>query len=136
MNRGRRLPLYRESSTSEGINLSSLIDIIFILLIFFIVTTVFIEETGVEIQKPSATAANALQKEAIYIAITDRGEVIYADQNIGINGVRSIVQRLLKKESLPVIIQADKTAPIDLYTKVHNQALLAGATVINLATNL
>lgn len=136
MNRGKRIQAYREQSKSEEINISPLIDIVFILLIFFIVTTVFIEETGVDVQKPRATAATALQKNAIYIAITDKGQVVHANQNIGVKGVRSVVQRMLKKENLPVIIQADKRASIDIYTKVHDQALLAGATIINLSTNL
>ena len=136
MNRLRRQLLQKESFNSEEINISPLIDIVFILLIFFIVTTVFVEETGVNVQKPKATASNSLQKNAIYIAITDRGQIIHAEQNIGIKGVRSVVQRLLKREDLPIIIQADKKASIDLYTKVHDQALLAGAKKINLATNL
>lgn len=130
----RRLSQLKEGSAFEEINISPLIDIVFILLIFFIVTTVFIEETGVEVKKPQASSAISLEKNAIYIAITDRGQVVHAEQDIGVRGVRSVVQRLLKKEDLPVIIQADKKASVELYTKVHDQALLAGAKRINLAT--
>ena len=116
------------------INVSPLIDIVFILLIFFIVTTLFVEETGVEVQRPQAASAAQLAKQSILIAITEDGKVIYGGNEIGVRGVRGIVKRLLKQDSMPVIVQADRKAPIDLYAKVHDEAALAGATLINLAT--
>ena len=54
------------------INLSPMIDMVFILLIFFIVTTVFVEETGVEVNKPEAAAAIQLEKNSILIAVTKK----------------------------------------------------------------
>jgi biopolymer transport protein ExbD len=126
--------IYAEKPPSEEINVSPLIDIVFILLIFFIVTTVFVEETGVQVQRPQATSAVALSKNSILIAITEEGRIMYGGREIGVNGVRGVVQRLLKKESLPVIIQADRRVSVDLYTKVHDQASLGGAASINLAT--
>ena len=106
-----------------------------LLLIFFIVTTVFVEETGVDVQRPEAASANDLEKNSILIAITDDGQIVYGGNEIGSNGVRGIVKRLLLREpDMPVIIQADKTASVDLYTKVHDEAALAGATSIHLAT--
>ena len=78
------------------INVSPLIDIVFILLIFFIVTTVFVEETGVEVQRPQAASAAQLAKQSILIAITEDGKVIYGGNEIGVRGVRGIVKRLLK----------------------------------------
>ena len=70
----------RFSGISEGsdeINISPLIDMVFILLIFFIVTTVFVEETGVEVNKPQASSAQDLEKNSILIAITANGKVVY-----------------------------------------------------------
>lgn len=128
-----RKHLYTESNKLEEINISPLVDIAFILLIFFIVTSVFVEETGVEIQKPQATSAVNLEKNAILIAITAEGKVIYAGREVGVKGVRGIVQRLLKKDNMPVIIQSDKKVSIDLYTHVHDEAALAGAQHIHLA---
>lgn len=116
------------------INVSPLIDIVFILLIFFIVTTVFVEETGVEVQRPQAASASQLAKQSILIAITEDGRVVYGGNEIGVRGVRGVVKRLLRQEFMPVIVQADRKAPIDLYAKVHDEAALAGATEINLAT--
>lgn len=135
MSAKRRRLHFTQSISSESINISPLIDVVFILLIFFIVTTVFVDESGIDIIKPQASQAQTLEKNAIYIAISNDNQVYHANQIIGAKGVRSVVQRLLKKEALPVIIQADKHASIEVYTQVHNQALLAGATSIHLAAN-
>lgn len=126
--------IYANNQRVDEINVSPLIDIVFILLIFFIVTTVFVEETGVEVQRPQAASAVDLEKNSILIAITEEGKVIYGGQEIGVSGVRGIVKRLLKQEPMPVIVQADKNASIELYTRVHDEAALGGAESINLAT--
>jgi len=132
----RRL-LYATNTKTEEINVSPLIDIVFILLIFFIVTTVFVEETGVEVQRPQAASTADLDKESILIAITAEGKVVYGGREIGVRGVRGVVRRLMKQDkNMPVIVQADKVTSIDLYTQVHDEASLAGATRINLATQL
>ena len=132
----RRL-LYSNTSKNEEINVSPLLDIVFILLIFFIVTTVFVEETGVEVKRPEAASADDLEKESILIAITEDSRVVYGGNEIGVRGVRGIVRRLLKDdEEMPGIIQADKKSSIELYTRVHDEASLAGATRINLASEL
>jgi biopolymer transport protein ExbD len=130
----RRKALFTGSNRVNEINVSPLIDIVFILLIFFIVTTVFVEETGVQVQRPQATSAIDLEKNSILLAITAEGNVFYGGQEIGVNGVRATVKRLLRQDAeKPVIIQTDKTASVDLYTKVHDQAALAGAKSIHLA---
>ena len=106
----------------------------FILLIFFIVTTVFVDETGVEVQKPRASSAEQLDDQSIMLAITAEGRVMHAGREIGVRGVRGVVKRLLRQKQQPVIVQADKSASIELYTQVHDEAALAGAEQINLAT--
>ena len=107
---------------------------VFILLIFFIVTTVFIKETGVEVDKPKAVSSEKLLNELILIAITKDGEVMYDHSNIGVTGVRSTVTMLLRTQSRPVVIQADKRVDTELLIKVIDQAKLAGAESINLAS--
>jgi biopolymer transport protein ExbD len=131
----RRKALFTGNDRVNEINVSPLIDIVFILLIFFIVTAVFVEETGVQIQRPQATSAIDLEKNSILVAITAEGKVVYDGQEIGVNGVRGIVKRLIRQDAKKsVIIQTDKAASVDLYTKVHDQAALAGAKNIHLAT--
>ena len=118
----------------HGIDLSPLIDVVFILLIFFIVTSVFIKETGVKVDKPQAVSSEMLKNELILIAITSKGEVMYDHTNIGINGVRSTVSMLLRAQDRPVVIEADRTVTTDLLVKVIDQAKLAGAASVNIAT--
>jgi biopolymer transport protein ExbD len=131
--RDRKL-IFTQEGRPDEINVSPLIDIVFILLIFFIVTTVFIEETGVEVQRPQSASAEQLEKNAILIAITAEGKVVYGGNEIGVRGVRGVVKRLLKQNDQPVIVQTDKRASVEIYTRVHDEAALAGAKRINLAT--
>lgn len=123
-----------DDSNETGIDMSPLIDCVFILLIFFIVTTVFVEETGVEVDKPQAASASQLEKTSILFAITEKGEVIYGGRDVGVGGVRSVVKRLIQKEDIPVIIQADKVSQSGLLVRVIDEAKLGGATKVSLAT--
>ena len=122
-------------SSSEGeINISPLIDVVFILLIFFIVTTVFVEETGVTVDKPRAAAQQDLEQNSILIAVTSGGEVYYGGRSIGVKGVRTVVARLLRQEEMPVIIQADKNTPTEATVAVLDEAKLAGAGQVFVST--
>jgi biopolymer transport protein ExbD len=129
-----RRNLASEESDNVEINLSPMIDMVFILLIFFIVTTVFVEETGVEVNKPEAAAAIELEKNSILIAVTKDNKVIYGGRDIGVGGVSPIVKRLTLNEDLPVIIQADEGANHGIFARVYGEAKLAGAKSINFST--
>jgi biopolymer transport protein ExbD len=130
----RRLRGFTQNSESSAeINIAPLIDMVFILLIFFIVTTVFVQETGVQVDKPRAASATDLDRTSILIAITAGNQVFYGGQDIGVKGVRSVVRRQLAREEMPVIIQADRAATVSLLAEVVDEAKLAGARSINLA---
>jgi len=131
---GRFREAAAEDNGDTGIDVSPLIDCVFILLIFFIVTTVFVEETGVEVDKPQAASAARLEKTSILLALTERGEVVYGGRDIGISGVRPLVKRLLQKENLPVIIQADRVSQSGTLVRIIDEAKLAGATKVSVAT--
>jgi biopolymer transport protein ExbD len=125
----------RSAGGDDEINISPLIDMVFILLIFFIVTTVFVEETGVEVDKPQAASAIDLEKNSILIAITDGGTVVFGGREIGVGGVRSVVRRQLQdNKEMPVIVQADKAVPTGLFARVVDEAKLAGALKVSLST--
>jgi biopolymer transport protein ExbD len=123
-----------DSSSKSEIDISPLIDVVFILLIFFIVTTVFVEETGVEINKPRAATQEDLERNSILIGVTRDGEVFYGGREIGVTGVRPTVSRLLKQETMPVIIQADRTTPTEATVSVLDEARLAGAVSVFVST--
>lgn len=125
------------SGDAEGdapVDISPLIDCIFILLLFFIVTTSFVEETGVEVDKPQAASSVKLEKNSLLLAITSDAKVVYGGRDIGIGGVRPLVKRMLEKEDLPVILQVDTEVPSGLLVRVIDEAKLAGALRVNLAT--
>lgn len=123
-----------DESKGQEIDLAPLLDVVFILLIFFIVTTVFVKETGVEIDKPTAVSSQQLQKSVLMIAITDAGQVMYAGTNIGVAGVRSTLMQASRNNLRPLVIQADKRVPTELLVKVIDQAKLAGLEDISIAT--
>lgn len=123
-----------QEAKGQDIDLTPLLDVVFILLIFFIVTTVFVKETGVEVDKPQAISTKSIQNSIILLAITQSHEVIYGGTNIGISGVRNTLSQLTKNEAKPLVIQADKSVPTDVLVRVIDQAKLAGIEKINIAT--
>lgn len=128
-----RLQHRLEQQQSDSIDMSPLLDVVFILLIFFIVTTVFVKETGVKVDKPQAISAQRLEQTVVLLAITAAGEVYYDGSNIGIAGIRGTIEQLQRSQPRPVVIQADKTVPTELLLQVIDEAKLAGAETVNLA---
>lgn len=118
----------------NGIDLSPLLDVVFILLIFFIVSTVFVRESGVNVDKPESVTAKELERTSILIAITRSGQIVYDGSNIGVGGVRATVEQLLREQSRPVVLQTDKTVPAELLVNVIDQVKLAGADSVSIAT--
>jgi biopolymer transport protein ExbD len=129
-----RFRSFAESEDESGIDISPLIDCVFILLIFFIVTTTFVEESGVEVQRPQAASAVQLEKNSILLAVTEGGAVVYGGRDIGIAGIQPLVKRILQKEDVPVIVQADLTVPASLFVRVIDEAKLGGAQKVSVAT--
>ena len=129
-----RLQRRLESQNNHTIDMSPLLDVVFILLIFFIVSTVFVKETGVEVEKPQAISAQQLDQMAILLAITRTGEVVYDGANIGVSGVRSTVEQLLLKDDRPVVVQVDKAVRSELLVEGIDEAKVAGASAVNIAT--
>lgn len=123
-----------QETKGQEVDLTPLLDVVFILLIFFIVTTVFVKETGVDVDKPQAISSAAIQNAIVLIAITRSHEVIYGGTNIGVSGVRNTLSQINKDEPKPLVIQADKSVPTELLVKVIDQAKLAGIQKINIAT--
>jgi biopolymer transport protein ExbD len=116
------------------INLAPMIDVVFILLIFFIVTTVFVEAPGIQVLKPDATLDEDLEKNSILVAITADNKVVYGGKVLGIAGVGARVKGLLNREDLPVIIQADARAEHGVFSDVWSEMRSAGAKKISIST--
>ncbi len=123
-----------EPEEAIELNLIPLIDIIMFLLIFFISTTSFVEEPGVQVDKPQAASAKQLDKSSIVFAVTSDGKIAYGGKEVGIGGVRPTVERLCAKEPLPVVIKADESARSGILIRVLDEAKLGGAKDVSIAT--
>ena len=128
---GRRL---QQTEDVPGINIAPLMDMVFILLIFFVVTTAFVEETGVEVQRPTAASAEQLEKQSILIAVTRDGRIVYGGQEYNLNGVRGLVARELSQNEMPVIILVDDSARSGTLVDVIDECKIAGAETVSIAT--
>ena len=117
----------RASAEEAEINITPMLDIVFIMLIFFIVTTSFTKETGADITKPEADQALRLQKGTILIGIRSNDEVWMNKRSIEVREVRSMVERAkAENPEGSVVIVADKGARIGVVTQVMDQVKLAG----------
>ena len=124
---------FTEESEVTDINISPLIDMVFILLIFFIVTTVFVEEKGMAVNKPSPVSANNLDKDTVVFLLTGNGEVLFKESDIGVGGVRAVVRQETAREQLPVIINVEEGALAGLVVRVIDESKLGGAKNISLS---
>lgn len=111
-------------------DLSPMIDCVFILLIFFIVTTVFVKEPGVDVDKPIASEAAALEKNSIIFAVTAENKIFYGGDIVSMSGIRQIVKPLLlEKENVEdahVIIKGDAEAEHGIISDLAKEVIGAG----------
>ena len=129
MIRRRKRPA--EDST---IDITPMLDIVFIMLIFFIVTTTFIKETGVEVNRPNASTAVADERGNILIAITENNEMYIDKRLIDLRAVRANVERLkAENPEGSVIIQADQNSKTGLLVETMDQVRLAGVQNVSIA---
>ena len=117
-----------------ALNVTPLIDIVFILLIFFAVNASFVKEAGVEIERPSARSAQIQQAANIMIAVTRSGEVWIDRQRVDPRSVRGHVERLrAENPEGSVVILADQESLTGLVIQVLDQARLAGVENVAVA---
>lgn len=118
-----------------AIDMTPMLDIVFIMLIFFIVTTVFVKEAGVNVNKPDGSLAVMPKNANIFIAITEDGDVWIDKRQVETDLVRSNLERLMAEQpSDVIIIQADKEAEHGLVIEVMDQIKAAGIDRISIAT--
>ncbi len=117
------------------INLSPMIDCIFILLIFFIVTTVFVEEQGLQVSKPDAAAvSSAEKKENVVLEITQQNKVLLDDKEIGLADVATQVKARVSDPETPVMIRAHEKSAHGVFVGVWDAARRGGAVQLSFST--
>ncbi|MDH5632511.1 MAG: biopolymer transporter ExbD [Gammaproteobacteria bacterium] len=116
------------------VNMTPMLDIVFIMLIFFIVTTSFVKESGVDVNRPSAKTAERKERGNILIGITEQNEIWIDKRKVDISAVRANVERLhAENPEGAVVIQADKKSKTGLLVEVMDQTKLAGVDNISIA---
>ena len=116
------------------INLTPMIDMVFILLIFFLVASSFVKEAGIEVNRPVAQTAQTQGRGTIRIALSETGEIWMERRSIDIRAVRANVERMLAESpEASVVVLADETAYTGLLVQVMDQVRLAGVTDIAVA---
>ena len=119
-----------------AVNLTPLIDIVFILLIFFIVTSSFVKEAGIDVNRPSAETAVRKERGNIIIAITKDGEIWLDKRRVDRRSIRGHAERLqAENPESSVVIVADKDSRTGLMVEVMDQVRLAGVTNVAIAAS-
>lgn len=123
-------------SDDSTIDMTPMLDIVFIMLIFFIVTTSFVKESGVTVSRPSAETAAEDKKGNIMVAIKPNGEIWIDKRAVDVRSLRANVEKL-KAESPEsgVVIQADTDARTGILVQVMDQIRLAGVVNISIAAD-
>ncbi len=117
-----------------NVDVAPLMDMVFILLIFFIVTSTFSRETGVEVSKPQAQSASEVQKENVMIAITREGTVHVNERQVDLEGLTDVLKMMLTKNpDREVVLVADKNSNTGIMVSVIDAANRAGSKKVSIA---
>jgi len=124
----------RKKRKEASIDVSPMMDMVFILLIFFVVTSTFTRETGVEVTKPQAQTASQLEKENILIAITREGTIHVNERQVDLAGLKDVLADVLAKNpDREAVLIADKAAMTGSLVQVIDACTLAGVKKVSIA---
>ncbi|MFO7643984.1 MAG: biopolymer transporter ExbD [Desulfosarcina sp.] len=127
----------RSTRGSVELNIAPLIDMVFILLIFFLVTTSFVKETGVEVNRPTAATAVSQSKATILIGIDATDRIFFDNREVDVRAVRANVERALAENPEgAVVVVADRASTTGTAIEVMDGVRLAGAANVSLAARL
>ncbi len=121
----------------EEVNLTPMLDVVFILLIFFIVTASFVKESGIDINRPAAATAVRKERGNILVAITPTGQIWIDRRQVDVRAVRANIERLhAENPQGAVVIQADRDSKNGLLVEVMDAAKLAGVESISISAEI
>lgn len=128
--------LFDDSDDGAEINMGPLIDMVFILLIFFIITTNFTRQTGIDVTKPKAQTAVSQGQKVMLVGITREGTLHVYGRQVTQDQLKLLVAREIdRRPDMSVVIVADQQAPVGKAVKVMDQCSLAGARKVSLAAD-
>jgi len=124
-------------TTESEVNLTPMLDVVFIMLIFFIVTASFVKEAGIDISRPSAATAVRKERGNILVAITANNQIWIDRRQVDPRALRANIERMhAENPQGSVVIQADEKSENGLLVKVMDAARLAGVSNISLAAEI
>ena len=124
-----------DNQRGDEINLTPMLDVVFIMLIFFVVTASFIKEAGIDINKPQALTGSDISDASILIAISENNEIWIGGRMIDVRALRANIERLhAENPKGTVVIQADGKSINDTFVQVMNASREAGVYDITIAT--
>ena len=131
----QRFALARPADDEEQeINITPMLDVVFIMLIFFIVTASFVKEAGVDVRRPPAQTAVAKQQGNILVAITENGQIWVDRRQVDPRALRANIERLhAENPQGSLVIQADAKSQNHLLVQVMDAARLAGVAQVSIA---
>ncbi len=133
----RQNPLMLEEEDESEVNLTPMLDVVFIMLIFFIVTASFVKESGIDINRPDAATAERKEKGNILVAISAENQIWIDRRMVDPRALRANIERMhAENPQGSVIIQADKDAKTGLLVLVMDAARMAGVKSVSLAAEV
>ena len=125
-----------QQEEESEINITPMLDVVFIMLIFFIVTATFVKEAGIEVNRPDAATATKAENANILIAIGPNNDIWIDRRMIDIRSVRPNIERLhAENPQGSVVIQADKDSKTDTLIQVMDASRQAGVFNVSIAAN-
>jgi len=132
----RRRQVLEESDESE-VNVTPMLDVVFIMLIFFIVTASFVKEAGIDVNRPDAATAERKERGNILVAITENGQIWINKRQVDPRAVRANIERMhAENPQGSVVIQADENSRNGLLVQVMDAARLAGVYEVSIAAEV
>ena len=120
----------------NDINMTPMLDIVFIMLIFFIVTASFVKESGLTINRPGAVTASSKTRATIFIGISEHNQVWIDKRQVDIRTLGANIERLLAENPQgSVVIQADKKSNNETLVQVMDSAKQAGVESVSIAAD-
>lgn len=127
---------FLEPEEESQIDLTPMLDVVFIMLIFFIVTSTFTKEAGVDVTRPNANTAVLTESNSIQIGITSDNQVFMDKRQIDKRAVRANIERgLAENPGASVVIVADSDSKTETLIEIMDQARLAGAESVSVAAD-
>ena len=129
---------HKHATDEADIDMTPMLDIVFIMLIFFIVTTSFVKEIGIDVNRPTDAPPETKQEsEVVLIEVTETGQIRMEGRTIDVRAVQANVERArAEKPDATVVVAADSNSNAGVLVQVIDQARLAGATNVSLASEV